>query len=209
VREVGGQGIEQLFGFVRVAGLQQREREVQAMLGLVGFGFDEFAQAHRFCVRIDRCGGRGIGGGRFVRRLCRHDAVVREEFAQLAFRQCAGESVDKLAALDEVDGRDRTHLERAGELLFLVDVDLRQAERAVVFVGEFFEDRAERLAGPAPLGPEVDKHGHLQRALQDIGFEGVGGGVENVRGSSGGHGGSQAGDGRQMGAMPRRGKSAR
>jgi hypothetical protein len=60
LREVGGQAIEFLFGFARVAGLQQGEGEVEVQFRFVGFGFDGLAQAHHLGVRID-----GRGGGRF------------------------------------------------------------------------------------------------------------------------------------------------
>ena len=123
------------------------------------------------------CGSAGVGilGRRLLPfGFCRRgwlDAVLREELAQLAFRQRALESVDRLAALDEHHGRDRADLERRAEFLFLVDVDLREPERAVVFGGELFEDRPERLARSAPRRPEVDEHRRLQRCLDDVGLE--------------------------------------
>ena len=53
------------------------------------------------------------------------------------------------------------------------------------------------------LGPEVDEHGHLQGTLQHLGLESVGGGVEDVRGSGGGHGGSRVeGMGDRWGRVP-------
>ena len=114
--------------------------------------------------------------------------MLLEELAQLPFRQRAREAVHQLPVLDQDHGRDRADLEGRGELLLLVDIDLGQSERAVVFRGQFFQDRAELLAGPAPLGPEIDQDRGFQRFLQDIGLEAVGGGVEDVEGV--GHGGS-------------------
>ena len=114
--------------------------------------------------------------------------MVGEEFAQLRFRQGAGKAVDQLPVLDQHHGRDRADLERGGELLLLVDIDLGQQERAVVIGGEFFQDRPELLARPAPFGPEIDQHRHLQRFLDDVGFERIGGGVEDVGFGGVGHG---------------------
>ena len=132
---------------------------------LVRLGFDRLAQAHHFGVRVERRGGFDRRR-RLPRRRRGFDAVVREEFAQLRFRQRAGEAVDQLPVLDQHHRRDRADLERGGELLLLVDVDLGQQERAVVVGRELFQDRAELLARPAPVRPEIDEHRHLQRLLQ-------------------------------------------
>ena len=103
-----------------------------------------------------------------------------EELAQLAFRQRAGEAVDQLSPLHQEDGGHGADLERRGDLLLLVHVDLGQHERTLVLARQLFQDRPQGLARPAPGGPEIHQHRHVQRLAQDLGFEGVGGGVEYV-----------------------------
>jgi hypothetical protein len=188
--EVGGQGVDQLFGFGRGAGAQQREREVELEPGLVRFRLDRLAQAHHFGVRIDR---RSGGFVRHVRRIRRRlHADLFQDLAQFAFGQRARDRAEHLPVLDQHHGRHRTDLERRGEFLFLVDIDLGDEEGAGVFGGELLEDRAEGLARPAPGRPEIHQHRHLQGALDDVGFERGGGGVEDVRGGGVGvgHGGA-------------------
>src|SRR5690606_29422024 len=85
-----------------------------------------------------------------------------------------------LAVHQQEHGGHRPDLECRGQLLLLVHVDLGQLERAVVFAGELFQDRAQGLAGAAPFGPEVDQHGRRGRLLEDVGLEIGGGGVEDV-----------------------------
>src|SRR3546814_19963030 len=69
--------------------------------------------------------------------------------------------------------------------------DVCSSDLAVEFGGQFLEDRPQRLAWPAPLGPEVDQYRRLQGFLQHFGLEGGGSGVEDVRsgGGIGGHSG--------------------
>jgi hypothetical protein len=172
------------------AGGEQREGEVELQGVVVRRGFDRLAQAHDFGVRIDRRRGHRRGGVRAGVRRGRLDAVVFQEFAQLAFGQRAGKPVHQLPVLHQDHGGHRADLERARELLLLVHVHLGQFEGAVVLGRELLEDRAQRLARAAPGRPEVDQHRHLQRALDDLSLEAVRGGVEDVRpGGVGGHGG--------------------
>ena len=202
--EVGGQGVEQLLGLVRGAGLQQREREVE--LELVACPAPRRLRARRRTTSA--CGSSGAASATAstsgAAGAAGLDAVVLEELAHLAFRQRAGEAVDDLAVLDQEHGRDRADLERRAELRLLVDIDLGQLERAVVVGGEFLQDRAELLARPAPLGPEIDQHRGLHRFLQHFGLEAVGGGVEDMGlgGASGVMGGVRSGDQPEM--MPDR-----
>src|SRR3546814_11683885 len=69
--------------------------------------------------------------------------------------------------------------------------DVCSSDLAVEFGGQFLEDRPQRLAWPAPLGPAVDQYRRLQGFLQHLGLEGGGSGVEDVRsgGGTGGHSG--------------------
>jgi len=54
-----------------------------------------------------------------------------------------------------------------------VDIDLDQVKLAFAFLGLPFERRAERPAGAAPGGPEVDHHRQLMRALEHVALEGL------------------------------------
>ena len=124
---------------------------------------------------------------RFIRGFARLHTMLLQEFADLAFRHRAGEAVHDLPALDQEHGGHGTDLESRGDFLFLVHVHLGQHEAAVVLARQLFQDRPQGLARPAPRCPEVHQHGGLQGFLQDFGFKGFGGGVENVGGV--GHGG--------------------
>ena len=146
-----------MLGLASGTGGEQGERQVETMFGLVGLGLHQFAKADDFGMRVEGCGfRRGIDlafatGDRL-------DAVRSQELAQLALRQRAGETIDQLPALDQHDGRHRADLERGREFLLLVDIHLGQPEGAAVFAGQLLQDRAERLAGPAPGRPEIDQH---------------------------------------------------
>ena len=53
---------------------------------------------------------------------------------------------------------------RRAMLGVVVDVELGDAELAGVLGGDLVEDRGDHLAGPAPLGPEVDEDRLVGRA---------------------------------------------
>ena len=73
----------------------------------------------------------------------------------------------------------RTPAAISGELL---RVGLDQHELAAVLPRQPLQDRAERPAGPAPLGPEVDHHRDLARALDHVPLEVLRGGLDDVGG---------------------------
>ena len=75
---------------------------------------------------------------------------------------------------------------RTAELfLFGLDIDLGEQEGPAELIRQFFEGRAEAFARPAPLGPEIQQYRGLLRTLQHLGLEGLGGGIEDVRGGGG------------------------
>ena len=109
----------------------------------------------------------GLGG---------HDPV--EEALDLGRRQRADELVDDLAVLERLDGRDRLDPEGLREARVGVGVDLDELDLAGALVDGLLDHGPERAARAAPLGPEVDDHGLLVRALDDVALEGLFSGVD-------------------------------
>src|SRR5207247_4827218 len=68
--------------------------------------------------------------------------------------------------------RNPLYPEHLRQPLVRVDVDPREYPRPVALDRELLQYRRKLLARPAPLGPEVDDDGGLQRALQNLGLEG-------------------------------------
>jgi hypothetical protein len=74
-----------------------------------------------------------------------------------------------LALENSIDGRDRLHLELAGDKTIRVDIDLRQHDALVGIIGgDLFQHRRQLFARAAPFGPEIqdDQIGH--RRFDDI-----------------------------------------
>ena len=74
------------------------------------------------------------------------------------------------AVLEQDHERDRRDAVALREVLLLVDVHLHDLE--LVLVRDPVEDGGDRMARPAPLGPEVDDH--LAAGLEDLVLERVG-----------------------------------
>ena len=108
--------------------------------------------------------------------LGRHDPV--EEALDLRRRQRADELVDDLAVLERLHGRDRLDAEGLREPRVGVGVDLHELDLPVALVDGLLDHGPERAARTAPLGPEVDDHGLLVGALDDVALEGRFGGVD-------------------------------
>src|SRR5690606_30398675 len=203
----GRQRVQQPARLPGSAGGQKCQRQVQLEVVVAGVGLERLAQAQDLGVGVHgrgrrlRSGRHAFDAFQYRRRRCRLDAVVLQELAQLAFGQRAGEAVGELPVLHQHHRGHRADLERCGELLLPVHVHLGQFERAVVLGRQLLEDRPQRPARPAPGRPEVHQHRHLQRALDDVRFEAVGGGVEHVRlaGAGVGHGSGPGGDACKMG----------
>ncbi len=102
-----------------------------------------------------------------------------DELAQLAFRQGAHEAVDRPAVLEGVDRGDRLDAHLRRQLLVLVDVDLDQADAALLLAHDLFQRRAELLARAAPRRPEIDDHRRGERGVDDILHEGGGRGIRS------------------------------
>ena len=73
------------------------------------------------------------------------------------------------ALLERLHGRDPAHVVAVRQVGVRVHVDLR--EHDVTRLGLALEHRPQHAAGPAPLGPEVDDHGHLVGALDHLALE--------------------------------------
>src|SRR5690606_6270648 len=88
---------------------------------------------------------------------------------------------DLLAAPEDLEGGDAGDAVAGGHLRVLVDVELDDADPALVLGGDLVEDRRHLLARAAPLRPEVDDDG-------DVGAEHlrVEGGVGDLGRSHGG-----------------------
>src|SRR5690606_19260837 len=87
-------------------------------------------------------------------------------------------------------------LHRLRDLRVGVDVDLGQHEPTGILVGQLLEDRAELLAGLAPVRPEVDDDGYVERALGDVLLERLVGDVDRIQAALPTRGASRAASGR-------------
>ena len=98
-----------------------------------------------------------------------------DELAHLGLGERADERVDDLAADEGVHRGDRLGAEGVRDLRVGVDVDLHELDLALGLGDDALEDRAERLARPAPLRPQVDDDRHGLGPLdRDLGERGVG-----------------------------------
>ena len=129
---------------------------------------------------LRRVGGRALGEhllGRGQRLLepgvaARHRDQPVDERLDLRRRLRPHEAVDRLAADEAEDRRDRLHPHLRRDPLVLVDVDLDQPHLALGLGDRLLQRRRQRLARPAPGRPEVDDHRHLARGLDHVGHEG-------------------------------------
>lgn len=102
-----------------------------------------------------------------------------EEGADGAFRLRADELRYGPAVGEGDDERNRARAELRGKLRALVGVDLDELPVPAGFALELLERRAQRLAGAAPRGPEVDEDGNFPRSLEDFAFERGKGGIDH------------------------------
>ena len=109
--------------------------------------------------------------------LARGRGQPLHERGHLVLGQGADELVHHLATADGEDGRDGLDRKALGHPGILVDVDLRQLHRALGGGHGPLQHGAERLARPAPGGPQVDddgdghaagEHGLLEGLVGDV-----------------------------------------
>ena len=78
----------------------------------------------------------------------------------------ADDLVGDLAVVEEQQGGNGADAVFGGQRLMFVNVDLADFHLAIVFVGEFIQQRRDHLARAAPFGPEIHEHGRWR--LQDL-----------------------------------------
>src|SRR5688572_9334620 len=71
----------------------------------------------------------------------------------------AHDLIHDLSVLEEEQSGNRVDTELNGEVLVVVDVDLGDLHLAVIFGGQFIQQRPKLLARSAPLGPKIHEHG--------------------------------------------------
>ena len=86
-------------------------------------------------------------------QLINHCAVSR-------FRLHPDQLLHDLALPNHHHRRQAAHPEMARQSLLGVGVDLGENETAPVFLGQFGQQGGQRLAGLAPVGPEIHQHRH-------------------------------------------------
>ena len=82
------------------------------------------------------------------------------------------ELLDDLAVAKRLDRGNAADAELTGEPGVGVDVDLHELDRTRARLDLALQHGGERMARPAPLGPEVHDHGALVRAVEDGVVEG-------------------------------------
>src|SRR6185503_19927860 len=98
-------------------------------------------------------------------------AQLLHEGANLAFRNRAHESVDRLTILEGINRGYRLDAKLLCDLRVLVDVDLDETYRAIGLVHRLFERGAQLLAWPAPRRAEIDDHGYGAAGIEHISGE--------------------------------------
>ena len=164
----GDRGSESRLGVVDATGEQQRLHIVESHVVVVGCrgacpcqAFDRVALLQRrFILRHQF----------FLGLTCRRHMLV-QEFPDLAFRQRAHETVNRLAVHQQDDRGKALDAKCGRELLLLVGIDLHQLEAAGIGGLQLFQQRADHLAGAAPGGPEVHQHRLGHRGGNHLGFK--------------------------------------
>ncbi len=170
-------GFAQLTAFGQAAGIQDQGRGMAVVFRQQrleqGFRLADAAFGEQ---RLGCLEGVGLFGGRF-------GYVRLEQFTNRRFGLCAGEAVDRLAILEQHHGGQAADAEAHHDVLLDVTVDLGQQQLAAVLLGDLRQQRHQRLAGRAPLGPEVHQHRLVEGVLDHQLLEAGGtGDVEDVGG---------------------------
>ena len=174
--------VQHRLGFVQLATLGQATAIKDQCLGVAVVFAQQFLQ-DRFGITDPTFGKQRFGllkriGGRWRWHL----HMGFEQFAHRRFRLGTGETVHWLAVLEQHHGRQATDAKAGDDILLGIAVDLGQQQFALIALGDLLQHRHQRLAGRAPLGPEVHQHRLVERILDHRLVEISGSGVEDVRG---------------------------
>ena len=93
---------------------------------------------------------------------------LRERIAQHTFGQGADLTMDDLAICHEQHGGDALDAIFRHPFLIFIGVDLGDQQFALIFLGEFIQDRSDHFAGSAPGCPEIYDDGDV--GLQNLLF---------------------------------------
>ena len=96
-----------------------------------------------------------------------------DHFPYTAFGQRAHELIYLDAIAKDLHRREAANTIGGRQFLFTLGIDFSDLEFAVIFSGEFIEDRHEHFAGSAPVGPEIDQDGRGFGGFDDFVCKGV------------------------------------
>src|SRR4051812_34390067 len=116
-------------------------------------------------LEFSRLAQRQLVPGRQKIVRSRGDELV-EEGLYFGGRQGSGELVDDLAVSEDLHGWDSLYPVERRQPLVGVDVHLDQLDLSLSRSGRCLQRRAQRLAGAAPVGPEIDHYRQLVRTLE-------------------------------------------
>src|SRR5215475_14296843 len=87
-----------------------------------------------------------------------------ELLEQLRLALGADETLLHLALVEDEERRDAHDVVATRDVRVVVDVELRDLDATGVLLGDVLEHGGDHLAGPAPLGPEVDEYRRVSAA---------------------------------------------
>src|SRR5262249_8809495 len=90
------------------------------------------------------------------RRTAPSGDVLGEVLEELTLALRADQPLHGLTVVEDQQRRDAHDVEPHRGLRVVVDVELGDGQPALVLRGDLDQRRADHLAGPAPLGPEID-----------------------------------------------------
>ena len=173
-------GIEHGFRLAQLAPFGQAAR-VQNQAGGVLVVLAEQLLQLRLCLGKTAFGeGRLSAFQQIALRRCRGLYMGLEHGANRGFRLRTGETVHRLAVLEQHHGRQAADTEAGDDLLLDVAVDLGQQQLALVLLGDLRQQGHQRLAWRAPFGPEIHQHRLVERVLEHQLFETGGGDIEDI-----------------------------
>ncbi|MNE21170.1 hypothetical protein D3C80_1143210 [compost metagenome] len=147
-----GLGFTQLAPLSQATGIEDQRTGIavvfreQCLEGALGFAEAPFGEQ---CLgQFQRVGGSGW----------RQFYVGFEQGANRRLRLGTGKAVHGLTILEQHHGRQAADAEAGNDVLLDIAVDLGQQQFALVTLGDLRQQRHQRLARRAPLGPEIHQH---------------------------------------------------